>query len=109
LKVSLRRGTDGKGTRLAWVFIVKKLLVYSLAATALYLPTAPASAASCYDLWYRRNEVFAANGYCFKTQLGIDTFGNADCYTSTPKLTRAERREVNAIKAQEKKQGCKVN
>jgi YARHG domain len=88
---------------------VKKLLVCICASTSFCLPSAPASAASCYDLWYRRNEIFAANGYCFKTQLGIDTFGNADCYTSRPTLTRAERREVNAIKAQEKKQGCKVN
>jgi hypothetical protein len=90
-------------------FIMKKTLVSICAATAFYLPSVTASAANCYDLWYRRNEIFAANGYCFKTQLGIDTFGNADCYTSKPTLTRAERREVNAIKAEERARGCKVN
>jgi YARHG domain len=89
--------------------IMKKIAIFICAASALSFPTAPARADSCYDLWYRRNEIFAANGYCFKSQLGIDTFGNADCYTSNPKLTRAERREVNAIKAQERRQGCKVN
>jgi hypothetical protein len=88
---------------------MKKLLVSICAAMAFYLPAAPASAESCYDLWYRRNEIFAANGYCFKTALGIDTFGNADCYTSSPRLSRSDRREVNAIKAEEKRRGCRVN
>ena len=87
-----------------------KKLVFSIgAASALYLSSAPANAASCYDLWYQRNEIFAANGYCFKSQLGIDTFGNADCYTSKPRLSASDRRTVAGIKAEERRKGCRVN
>ena len=69
----------------------------------------PASAESCADLWYQRNQIFADNGYCFKTQLGIDSFGNAGCFTKNPKFTRAEAREIAAIKREEKRRDCKVN
>jgi hypothetical protein len=68
-----------------------------------------ASAASCYDLWYARNQIYSENGYCFKTQLGRDTFGNAGCFTNNPKLSKYEARDVKEIKREEKKRGCKVN
>ena len=68
-----------------------------------------ASAASCWDLWYERNEIYANNGYCFSTSLGKRTFGNADCWTRNPDLTRWETRRVAAIKAEERSRGCKVN
>ena len=70
---------------------------------------AQASAASCYDLWYARNQIYAENGYCFKTQLGRDTFGNEGCFTRNPKLSKFEARDVKEIKQEEKKRGCKVN
>ena len=76
--------------------------------TAIVVAT-PASAQSCADLWYQRNQIFADNGYCFKTQLGIDSFSNAGCFTKNPKFTRAETREIAAIKREEKRRGCKVN
>jgi YARHG domain len=91
---------------------MKRHSVKRLAAAAcLTLSTlAPASAAdSCYDLWYARNLIFAENGFCFKSQLGMDTFAQFECWTDAPKLTRAEQREVARIKAIEKRRGCKVN
>jgi YARHG domain len=81
----------------------------AISALSLTISTAPASAASCYDLWYERNQIFDDNGYCFKSDLGKETFDNSDCYTSHPDLTRAEQRRVAAIKARERAKGCKVN
>lgn len=69
----------------------------------------PASAASCWDLWYERNEIFDRNGYCFSTSLGKRTFNNADCWTRNPDLSRWERNRVADIKAEERRRGCKVN
>jgi hypothetical protein len=68
-----------------------------------------ASAASCWDLWYERNAIYADNGYCFSTSLGKRTFGNADCWTKNPELSPRETRRVAKIKAEERRRGCKVN
>jgi YARHG domain len=88
---------------------MRTILLTSITALALTAGLAPASAASCYDLWYERNQIFDDNGYCFKSDLGKETFDNSDCYTSHPDLTRAEQRRVAAIKARERAKGCKVN
>lgn len=68
-----------------------------------------AAAASCYDLWYERNAIYDDNGYCFKTQMGRDVFDNGDCWTGNPTLSKAERRRVDQIKAEERRRGCDVN
>jgi hypothetical protein len=68
-----------------------------------------AIAASCYDLWYERNEIYDQNGYCFSTKLGRDTFDNSDCWTKSPKLSRAEQRRVEQIRKEERRRKCKVN
>lgn len=84
----------------------------SIAAVGFVITTlmsGAASAESCYDLWYARNAIYAENGYCFKTQLGRDTFGNAGCFTSNPKLSKFEAQDVKEIKQEEKRRGCKVN
>jgi hypothetical protein len=62
---------------------------------------------SCYDLWHRRNQIFAENGYCFKSQRGIQTFGNSGCYTDAPDPPMYQQREVEAIKAQEARMSCR--
>jgi YARHG domain len=85
---------------------------FSVAAVGLAIwmfAATQASADSCYDLWYKRNAIYAENGYCFKTQLGRDTFGNEGCFTRNPKLSKYEARDVKEIKQEEKKRGCKVN
>ena len=68
--------------------------------------TAVASGDMCFDLWYQRNEIYAANGYCFGTDKGKKYFSNDGCYTATPDLGAAEQTEVDAIKMQEKRNGC---
>lgn len=68
-----------------------------------------APAASCWDLWYERNAIYDRNGFCFSTQLGKQTFNNADCWTKNPSLSSSEQRRVGQIKAEENRRGCKVN
>jgi hypothetical protein len=34
---------------------------------------------TCADLWQNRNQIYKSAGYCFRTQRGIRTFGNAGC------------------------------
>lgn len=80
-----------------------------IALAALVGSTAIAQAESCYDLWYERNAIYDARGFCFDTQLGQETFDNSDCWTKTPKLTRAEQRRVDEIRAEERRRHCKVN
>lgn len=87
--------------RLCNVLVIAGLTTLSFAA--------PAMAASCYDLWYQRNAIYDDNGYCFKTQLGRETFDNSDCWTDNPRLSRAEQRRVDAIRREERRRGCHVN
>jgi len=64
---------------------------------------------SCGDLWYRRNAIFARNGYCFKTDRGIRVFGNHGCRfyaEGDVPLSRSERAEVEYIRALERRRGC---
>ena len=88
---------------------MRKMVVWATVMAGLGAMTGQAMAASCYDLWYERNEIFDRNGYCFSTQLGRDTFDNSDCWTKNPKLTRAEQRRVEQIRQEERRRGCKVN
>lgn len=83
-----------------------------VAATALaLLVTLPgtAMAASCFDLWYARNQIYDDNGYCFRTDLALEYFDNGDCWTRNPHFSKAEQRAINAILDEEKRRHCKVN
>ncbi len=88
---------------------MRKLAIHVLAAMSLGLSVQTAFADSCYDLWYERNEIYDANGFCFKSSLGKRTFDNSDCYTDDPQLSRAEQRRVAQIQREERRLGCKVN
>ncbi len=79
-------------------------------AVGVIVPSAAMAAQpSCYDLWYARNAIYDAKGYCFKTDLARDVFDNSDCWTEAPKLTKKELAAIEAIKAEEKARHCKVN
>jgi YARHG domain len=84
----------------------------AIAALALITGTtslaAPASAASCFDLWFQRNAIYDNYGYCFKTALGQQTFGT-NCSTNNPRLSARDQNQVAAIKAEERRRNCKVN
>ena len=93
------------------------LLLIALAG-ALFAGTLSSAAAyddlnsmSCGDLWYRRNEIFARNGYCFKTDRAIRVFGNQGCrfyVEGDVPMSRAEREEVEIIQAIERRRGCQA-
>jgi hypothetical protein len=68
-----------------------------------------AQAEPCYELWYERNAIYDTNGFCFKTQLGRETFDNSDCYTDNVKLTPAEQQTLDQIRAEERRLKCKIN
>ncbi|MGL4487937.1 MAG: YARHG domain-containing protein [Rhizobiaceae bacterium] len=88
---------------------MSKYLFSATVALSLISSLAPANAASCFDLWYERNQIYDDAGMCFKSQLGQETFDNSDCYTERPKLTRAEQSRIFEIKAVEDAKRCKVN
>lgn len=65
----------------------------------------------CNELWSLRNQIFKANGYCFKSPKAIKLFGNAGCKfdaeTAVP-LSDQDRQTLIAIKKSERRQSCKV-
>ncbi len=65
----------------------------------------PYSAMSCGELWYARNAIYAAKGYCFKTQRARQVFGPR-CYPPYGRLSGSEQREVNLIRSFERRRGC---
>jgi hypothetical protein len=88
--------------------MMKLLQIFTFALTTLVIAS-PAMAESCYDLWFERNAIYDANGFCFSTSLGKRTFDNSDCYTSNPKLSGPERRRIAQIQKAERRMGCRVN
>ncbi|RCW24131.1 YARHG domain-containing protein [Ciceribacter lividus] len=61
---------------------------------------------SCDELWYERNAIYAAKGYCFKTDRVRSVFGRG-CFPPFGKLTRSETRRVNLIEQWERYYGCR--
>ena len=88
---------------------MRTLALAVLTAAALVGLPSVAMAASCYDLWYARNQIYDDNGYCFSTDLGMETFDNDDCWTTKPHLTKKEQKLVAQIQAQERAKHCHVN
>ena len=64
---------------------------------------------SCEGLWNKRNMIFKAAGYCFKTQRAIKQFGNAGCQhddlTSVP-LSESQRQVIDDIMRVEAVKRC---
>ncbi len=75
-------------------------------------PSAPAGGPpSCDDLWYRRNVIWHAHGYCFNTARGRAAFDNSACFrdqsAARAAMSAANRTAVEAILAQERALGCR--
>ncbi len=69
----------------------------------------PDASSSCDDLWYERNAMFKAAGYCFRTSRGIRAFGNAGCQfddEADVPLSGPQREQVAQIRATERRLGC---
>ncbi len=73
---------------------------------AAMTPAQAQSGMTCEQLWYERNAIYAAKGYCFKTQRARNVFGRG-CFPPYGKLTPAEQRRVNNIEQWEVYQGCR--
>lgn len=89
--------------------MVKMLAMLVLSGIGTTVAAAPASAETCEDLWYARNEIYKAQGYCFRTQRGIAAFGNAGCqYDNVEEvpLSAHQRRSVAAIQREERAMRC---
>lgn len=70
-------------------------------------PAAPATSGdACFDLWYERNAIFDAAGFCFSTDKAKAYFDNTGCTTTAPRLGSAEKRRVEEIKSAEARLGC---
>ncbi|MEP6021436.1 MAG: DUF4453 domain-containing protein [Paracoccaceae bacterium] len=63
----------------------------------------------CNDLWFARNSVFDAAGYCFGSPLGKSLYDNTGCTTSNPTLSAEDRQKVSIIEQREKELGCTVD
>jgi hypothetical protein len=60
---------------------------------------------SCDDLWVARNQIYANEGYCFKTSDAIQQFGRA-CFPPYGRLSSREAREVRDIQRAESDNDC---
>jgi len=64
---------------------------------------------NCEFLWAMRNSIFSQHGYCFHTQRGIRTFGNADCRfndVNLVPLNNFERANASTIQSVETSMHC---
>lgn len=95
----------------------KKLLIpFALAAATIAFSAAPPvatpaqaqnyAAMSCSALWYARNEIFARNGYCFRTARARSVFGPG-CFPPYGRLSAWEQRQVSQIESWEYRRGCR--
>ncbi len=86
---------------------------FTIAALALPLLLSSYGAAradECSELWFSRNQVYKAAGYCFKTGRGIATFGNAGCQYDDIRdvpLSERDRIAVGRYVRQEAALGCR--
>ena len=62
------------------------------------------AAMSCGQLWYARNSIYAANGYCFQTAKAQAVFGR-HCYPPYGKLSPGEQNQVDELQVLGKPQG----
>ncbi len=92
---------------------MRSMMIASLASLGTLLAVvalpAPARAETCDDLWYARNEIYKAQGYCFRTRRGIEAFGNAGCqYDNADEvpLSAAQRRTIADIQREERARRC---
>ncbi|XSG82318.1 MAG: YARHG domain-containing protein [Methyloligella sp. ZOD6] len=86
------------------------ILGVCLTLGGLALSATPASAYTCSELWWLRNQIFHANGYCFKSRRGINTFGNAGCLyddAGSMPMSQTDRNAIANVQRQERLQGCR--
>ena len=107
-----------EGTRLrlidqrgAWLRVETEGGLIGWAHSGWIRRAAQSVAGDCDTLWYRRNAIFARNGYCFQGARGRAAFGNAGCRIGVSAadipLSGTEKAEVNRLLTQERALGCR--
>ncbi len=84
-------------------------LPLALPMTAAAAGDIQGDAYSCKELWVMRNQIFKANGYCFKSGRAIAHFGNAGCkYDSEAAVPKSDidRVVLRDIRLSATRQGC---
>jgi hypothetical protein len=84
------------------------LLATVLLAGGMTTPTL-ANPQACADLWTARNEIYKAQGYCFRTKRAIAAFGNAGCQYDNVEdlpLSANDHRAIADILRQERALRC---
>ena len=74
-----------------------------------YAPKSELKKLSCQNLWTVRNRIYKDNGYCFKTQTGINEMGNDGCTIvnqGAVPLNAYESGNIGTIRSVEKAKGC---
>ncbi|RDJ21290.1 YARHG domain-containing protein [Bosea caraganae] len=87
----------------------KSLIIMAFLTLAGAGASAQSRAATCDGLWAARNEIYKAQGYCFRTQRAIAAFGNAGCQYDAIEdvpLSANDRRTINDIVRQERDLRC---
>lgn len=110
----LVQDTQSKTVLKAFMSTHSNCPIYTAAADARLQNLAPSQKLSpgqpalstCEQLWYARNLIFHNNGYCFETARARAVFDTNQCMTRTPRLSSAEEREVQRLRAAEKVNGC---
>lgn len=88
--------------RLLTLSMIAALGVGTLVATPT--PVA-AQGRGCYALWYERNEIYARNGYCFRTARARSVFGPG-CFPPYGRLSGWEAQRVRELQYEEDMRGC---
>lgn len=87
----------------------RMLFALGFIVAAVPLAPRPVLAQSCDDLWFARNEIYKAQGYCFRTRRGIEAFGNAGCVyddVADVPLSASQRRVIAEIARDERARRC---
>lgn len=66
---------------------------------------AKAQGASCEDIWFERNQLYARAGYCFRTERAISVFGPG-CFPPFGRLSAMDQARVSELAILERRSGC---
>lgn len=89
--------------------LLRTLILFGFTTLAMTTAPRPVLAQSCDDLWFARNEIYKAQGYCFRTRRGIEAFGNAGCVyddVADVPLSASQRRVIAEIARDERARRC---
>lgn len=92
---------------IAWLMHKGAKPFMCIAVTFFSVPVLAGDA--CDDLWFSRNAIFHANGYCFASPLGKAIFGNTGCSEKPLNLSLYDQTKIAHIKEEEWRRECKVD